>query len=280
MQHSAGEFQTHDGINLYTQQWLPEEGHIKANLAVVHGFGEHSGRYERFAAWFVPHGYAVHSFDHRGHGRSPGQRGHINRWDEYREDVRVFLDRVRKLHPGPIFLIGHSLGGLIVLDYGLHYRAHLKGVVASGPALQRGRDTSPLLVLAGQMLSPVMPKLKLDSHLKAEGLARDAEVVRAYRADPLVHGWATPRFGAEMVRTMKWVLRHAPDWPADLPLLIVHGKEDPLCPPEASAMFYAFAGAKDKTRHEYPDRRHEVFNDLGREEVLQDVLEWLEKHQA
>ena len=278
MQHQEDEFQTHDGLTLYAQHWLPDDGAVKAHLAVIHGFGEYSGRYERFAAWFVPHGYAVHSFDHRGHGRSPGLRGHINRWREYREDVRAFLAQVRRADQAPMFLIGHSLGGLIVLDYGLHAPEGLRGIVASGPALQWGRDTSPLLVLVGQMLSPIAPRLKLDTKLNAEGLARDVEVVRAYRSDPLVHSFATPRFGAEMGRTMKWVLRHAPEWPADLPLLVVHGGDDPLCPPEASATFFAFAGATDKTRHEYPGYRHEVFNELGREAVLQDVLTWLDEH--
>ncbi|MGC9398348.1 MAG: lysophospholipase [Anaerolineae bacterium] len=278
LKHASEHFRTHDGLELYAQHWLPAAP-PRAALAVVHGFGEHSGRYSDVAAWFVSRGYAVYAFDHRGHGHSPGQRGHVNRWSEYRDDVRVFVKRMREQAVEiPLFLVGHSMGGLIVLDYALHYPQGLKGVVASGPALGRGEDVSAALLFVGKVLSYVIPRLKLESGLNAAGLSHDEEVVRAYRDDPLVHGHVTPRFAAQMDATMKRTMKAAPDWEADLPLLIVHGGDDPLCPPGASARFFERVGAADKTRHEYPGYLHEVFNEVGREKVLQDVQAWLEAH--
>ncbi len=280
MQHEDGHFRTHDDLMLYEQHWLPESA-PKVLLAVIHGLGEHSGRYEDFAAWFVPQDYAVYAFDHRGHGQSPGQRGHVDEWAEYREDMRTFLEGIKgEATDAPLFIIGHSLGALITLDYALHYPMGLTGVVASGPPLGRGEDVSPVLMFIGKLLSHIAPKTQMQSGLNAESLSRDEDVVRAYQDDPLVHGLVTPRFAAQMDTTMKRTMKAAPEWKSDLPLLIVHGGGDPICPPEASARFLERVGAEDKTRHAYPGYLHEVFNEVGREKVLQDVQEWLEAHLA
>jgi alpha-beta hydrolase superfamily lysophospholipase len=293
MLHKEEKFRTFDTRPLYAQHWLPK-GAPKANLVVVHGLGEHSGRYKDFAAWFVPLGYAVHAFDHRGHGKSWGARGHVNRWGEFREDVRVFLSKVHERAPDlPLFLLGHSMGGLIVLNYGLHYAAAgpyahsasggnppldtLTGVVSSAPALALGEDVSPGLVLITRFLSRVLPKLQLPNGLDAEGLSHNAEVVRAYREDPLVHSVISARFGAAMARTMTWTMAHAGAWPVDLPLLMLHGGADPICPAKASERFMVNARCNDKTRYVYPGYFHEVFNEVGREQVLHDVAAWLDK---
>lgn len=278
MQHQTGHFRTHDDLELYEQYWLPDSP-PKAVIAMIHGLGEHSGRYRDFAAWFVPQGYAVYALDHRGHGQSPGQRGHINDWAEFREDLRVFLERVQEQTPDvPLFLVGHSMGALIVLDYALHYPRGLTAVVSSGSPLGRGDDVSPVLMFVGKVLSSFAPKVKMQTGLKAESLSHDEDVVQAYRDDPLVHGLATPRFAAQMDTTMKRTMKAASEWKSDLPLLIVHGGDDPICPPEASARFFEQVGAQDKEHHEYPGYLHEVFNEVGREKVLQDVQDWLEAH--
>lgn len=278
MQHQTGHFRTHDELELYEQRWLPDSP-PQAVIALIHGLGEHSGRYRDFATWFVPQDYAVYAFDHRGHGQSPGQRGHINDWAEFREDLRVFLERVQEQAPDvPLFLVGHSMGALIVLDYALHYPRGLTAVVASGPPLGRGDDVSPVLMFIGKVLSSFAPKVKMETGLKAESLSHDEEVVQAYRDDPLVHGAATPRFAAQMDTTMKRTMNAASEWESELPLLIVHGGDDPICPPEASARFFEQVSAQDKERHEYPGYLHEVFNEVGREKVLQDVQDWLEAH--
>ncbi len=281
MQHEAGMFKTHDGEALYTQWWYPDDaGKIKAHLAVVHGLGEHSGRYEDFAAWFTPLGYAVHAFDLRGHGQSPGVRGYIREWEDIRGDVRVFLGEVQQRADGiqdaPLFLIGHSLGGLIVLEYGLFGEVSaLSGLVASAPALARGEGVSPLVMWLGKVLARFAPQKRLAVGLDVQGLSRNPDVVQAYRDDPLVHGWGTPSGAVAIDGAMKRTTAHAGEWPDDLPLLIVHGGADSICPPTASARFYANVHAPDKMRHEYLHFRHEVFNDVGREKVLEDVRIWL-----
>lgn len=278
MLHKEYEFETHDGLKLYGQCWLPD-GQIKANLVVVHGIGEHSSRYADFAAWFVPAGYAVHAFDHRGHGRSPGVRGYIKNWAEFREDVRVYLTYVLEHYPDfPTFLLGHSMGGLVVLDYGLHYGERLQGLVASGPILMQGPGSSAFLLFLAKLIKPFLPKLQLNNSLDAQGLSRDPAVIQSYQVDPLVHSFATPSLGVALNNTMLDTMAHADEWRADLPLLIVHGGADPICAPEGSARFFANVSAKDKTRHEYPEYRHEVFNEIDREKVLGDVRDWLDAH--
>ncbi len=267
-----------DGMKLFTRHWLPE-GETKAHLAVVHGYGEHSGRYAPFAAWMTARGYAVHACDLRGHGKSPGRRGHVDRWTDFFGDTEALVAaiRARAGEDAPLFLVGHSMGGLIVLGYALdHPQAGLRGVVASGPALAKGKGVPPILYALAKGLAAIAPRLQLDSRLDVEALSRDPQVVRAYQEDPLVHSLGTARLAAEMDREMKRLLAQAERWPPDLPLIILHGSADRLAPPEASAAFFERVAARDKTRREYPGFYHEVFNEIGREEVLQEVADWLE----
>ncbi|MEA3308744.1 MAG: alpha/beta hydrolase [Chloroflexota bacterium] len=274
--HIEDIFSTSEGLEFFQQRWLPS-AKPRANLVVAHGLGEHSGRYRDFAAWFVSRGYAVHSYDHRGHGKSPGQRGHIDSWAEYREDLQDFVTLVRReFFQIPTFLVGHSMGGLMVLDYALHYPEGLQGVVSSGPALDYGEDVSRFLLFAARVLSRVTPRMKMASGLDADGLSRNQEVVKAYREDPLVHGWVSPRFVTVMGETMAVTLQNAGQWPADLPLFIIHGGADPICPPSGSLRFFEQVDAQDKSRRAYPGFLHESFNEIGREEVLGDVTAWLE----
>jgi len=275
MKHTQGFFTTDDSLKLYTQSWSPDST-AKYNLIVIHGIGEHCGRYAEFAAYFVPHDFAIHTYDLRGHGKSPGQRGHIDSWRQYREDVRAFVDNVHNAAPTiPIILLGHSLGGLTVLDYGLHHTAHLCGIVSSAPALKQGEGVSAFTITMARLISPLLPRLALNTSLDVNALSRDPAIVQAYQDDPLTHGLATPRLGAEMTRTMIRTQVRADEWQADLPLLIVHGTADTICPPEGSARFFANVSARDKTRHVYTGYFHEIFNDIGREQVLADVLAWL-----
>jgi len=275
MNHNEGTFQGFGGLQLYYQRWRPD-GAIRAVLAIVHGFGEHSGRYMNVVHHLVPKGYAVYAFDHRGHGRSPGPRGHINSWDEFREDVRAFLQMVAAQEPGrPLFLMGHSMGGLIVLEYALHYPEGLKGVIASGPVLAQV-GVSPALMLLARLLSRVWPRFATNTGLDATSISRDPEVVKAYQTDPLVHSTATARFGTEMTKATLWTHEHAPEW--RLPLLILHGGADRLVPPGGSRRFFENVPIADKERYEYEGGYHEPHNDVNRDQVLTDLERWLERH--
>ncbi|MBN1259215.1 MAG: lysophospholipase [Anaerolineae bacterium] len=280
MKHSESDFVTSDGLSLYYQQWLPETA-PRAVLAVVHGLGEHSGRYAEFAAWFLPQDFAVCAFDHRGHGKSPGVRGHISHWSDFRLEIDAFLPYVREQVPDvPVFLVGHSMGGLIVLDYGLHGEEQVSGIVSSAPPLAQSDSISPLLITISKVLSSILPRLNIKTGLSADDLSHDPAVVQAYRDDPLVHGLATPRFGAEMDRTMKATLAGASTWPNGLPLLLLHGGSDPICPPVGSQQFFDRLTCEDKERRAYPGLLHEIFNEVGREQVLEDLHGWLNRQLA
>lgn len=275
MKHNEGTFSGFGGLELYYQRWRPE-GEPKAALAIVHGFGEHSGRYGNVVDWLVPKGYAVYAFDLRGHGRSPGRRGYINEWAEFRGDVRAFLELVREQEPGrAVFLLGHSMGGLIVLEYALHHPEGLAGVIASGPVLAQV-GVSPFLMTLSKILSGILPRLTLDTKLDATTISRDPAVVAAYVDDPLVHSLGTPRLGTELTRAIEWTQAHAAEMRA--PCLIVHGSADRLAPPEGSHIFYENMTLSAKERQVYEGYYHEVFNDVGKERVLAAVEAWIEHH--
>jgi len=276
VKHQQGQFTGAGKIELFYQCWRPD-AEPQAILVIVHGFGEHSGRYPNVVNHLAPLNYAIYSFDHRGHGRSPGKRGHINAWSEFRGDVRLFLKMVREQEPDcPLFLMGHSMGGLIVLEYALRYPDGLRGVIASSPALATGLP--PALFFISRILSKIWPGMGMDTRLDAAGVSRDPAVVQAYRDDPLVHSMGTPRLGTEMVAAMEWTLAHAAGW--RIPLLILHGGADQLVPAEISRAFFEQVPITDKKRIEYQGGYHEPHNDVHHAQVTADLEQWLAQHLA
>jgi alpha-beta hydrolase superfamily lysophospholipase len=275
VQHSEGTFTGAGGVMLYYQRWLPD-GMPRAAVAVVHGFGEHSGRYTNVVNQLTPAGYAVYAMDLRGHGRSPGQRGYINAWAEYRDDVGAFLRLVSQEQPMlPLFLMGHSLGGVIALEYAEHHPEGLRGVVASGPLLGQP-GVSPILLALAQILSRIWPRFSLTTGVDASALSRDLAVAVAYRADPLVHDRGTARLGTELSAAQARTLAGASAFKP--PLLIIHGGADRLSPPEASRIFFERAPGPDKERHEIPGGYHEPHNDTSRAQALDILRRWLDRH--
>lgn len=275
MQHSEGTFRGAGAIDLFYQRWQPE-GTPRAILAIVHGFGEHSGRYPNVVNYFVPRGYAVYGFDHRGHGRSPGTRGHINQWSEFRDDVRAFVQLAAAQEPNrPMFLLGHSLGGLIALEYVLHDPKGLRGVIASSPLLVQA-GLSPVAVAMGKILSRVAPGVPVKTGLDASTISRDPAVVKAYQEDPLVHSFGTPRLSTEITAAQNWTNAHAGD--LNLPLLLIVGSEDKLVPPEGGRRFFDAVTYADKQKLDYPGAYHETHNDIIAPQVMADVERWLEAH--
>ncbi len=275
MKHQEGTLSGTAGAELFTQSWQPD-GEPRAVLAIVHGIGEHSGRYPNVVDTLVARGLAVYGYDHRGHGRSTGQRGHITRWSEFRQDLGLFLARVRQEQAGrPLFLMGHSLGGLIVLEYVLHDPNGLRAVVASAPAVAQ-TGASPLLVALSRIMSRLAPTFSLDTGLDASAISRDPAAVRAYTNDPLVHGKATARFGAEFVEAMAWVNAHAVEFQP--PLLVIQGTADRLVPAAAVRAFFERVPVADKEFHEYEGYYHECHNDVDWEKPVGELADWLEQH--
>lgn len=277
MEHSEGTFKGFNGLDLYYQRWRPQSGGaVRAALLVVHGHGEHSGRYANVVNCLVPSGFAVYAFDHRGHGRSPGQRGHVDRFDEFDQDVRAFRALVREQEPGrPVFMIAHSLGGLIGVYSLLHDPSGWAGAVVSGSLLGQV-GVAPAMLMAARVMSKVWPRFSLKTGLEVAALSRDPTVVDAYVNDPLVHSRGTARLGTEIGAAIEWCHAHAAEF--QLPLLMVHGGADRICLPEGSRRFFEHVTIADRRWCEYDGYYHELYNDLGKERVLADVDAWLGAH--
>jgi alpha-beta hydrolase superfamily lysophospholipase len=276
VEHKEGTFQGTGGLALYCQSWHPPED-PRGILAIVHGFGEHSGRYPNVVDYLLPRGYAVYGCDLRGHGRSPGQRGHIDGWEEYRGDVGAFLELIAEEEPGcPVFLLGHSMGALIVLDYVIRHPEGLAGTVLSSLPIDPVGVAKAHLVLIARLLSRLWPTFSLQVGLDTSALSRIPEVVRAYEEDPLVHGQASARWGTESLDIVEWLKAHAAE--LTIPTLVVHGEADRLDSLDGVRVLLQQAESTDKELRIYPGSYHEVHNDLDHEQMLSDLEGWLARH--
>jgi len=275
MRHEEGQFTGVGELSLYFQCWQPEDN-IRAVLVIVHGLGEHSGRYMNVVNHLVPLGYAVYGFDHRGHGRSPGPRGFIKNYIEFRGDVRNFLEMVREREgKRPLFLMGHSMGGGIVVNYVLHDPEGFAGVIASAPAVGK-LGIQPMLAFAARLMSGVLPKLAMDNGLDLSGISRDEAAVQAYKDDPLVHGKGTPRLGVEMMDNAAWSMANAHEW--EPPLLMIHGDADRIVNVDETRAFFAQVKQPDKELIVYEGGYHESHNDVHYQQVVTDLERWLGQH--
>ena len=247
-------------------------------MVLVHGFGEHSGRYEEVAMFFAQRGFGVYAHDHMGHGNSPGLRGHIGRFDDFLDDVEGFIAHASEAHPGlPRVLVGHSMGGLIVAALACERKVDVDLVVLSGPALSLSPDISRFKLIFARLLRGLMPRLTMEAGLDASGISRDPEVVRNYESDPLVHGQITASMGAGMFETIQRIQRKANMF--SVPALLMHGESDPICRVEGSRLFFASlpqgGAATGSELRIYPDLRHEIFNEPERAQVYDDVHDWV-----
>ena len=220
------------------------------------------------------HGIAVYALDHRGHGRSEGERANVTVFREFVHDLSRFTEYVREQHPNPPrFLLGHSMGGVVAAQLVLEHPYQVEGVVLSAPYLQNAVKMSPLLLRMSGLVSrflPGLPTLKLDAGL----ISRDKAVVEAYRADPAVYtGGTKARIGSEMLAAGRYVLERAQN--ITLPMLVLHGSADGIADPAGSKTLFERVASEDKTLKLYDGFYHEILNEPGKEEVYGDVLEWL-----
>jgi acylglycerol lipase len=276
MNHSEGNFNGVRNANIFYQAWLPE-GNVKAVLLVVHGLGEHCGRYMNVVNHFVPLGYAVYGLDHLGHGKSEGRREYVENFEDYTSTLKIFCNLVKGWQAGkPVFLLGHSMGGLITSYYLLDHQANFNGAVISAPLVKIDASISQATITLGKILSVLIPKAGVLA-LDANGVSRDPEVVRVYVNDPLVfHGKTPARLAAELLKAMRRVTAEADK--ITLPFIVVQGGEDKLVDPAAAQMLYDKAGSQDKTIKIYKGLYHEVFNEPERARVLKDIETWLAAH--
>lgn len=267
-----------DHTDRYRRTWLPLEP--KRVLILVHGFAEHLGRYDEMAMYFARRGFAVHGYDQLGHGRTPGPRGHADRFDRLLEDLSRFIDLVALDHPNlPITLLGHSMGGLVVAATAALHHPPVDRIVLSGALLRLGggglRQSASLM--AARLLSAVTPRFGIATGLDAAGISRDPEVVRRYREDPFVKDRMSVRFAAGLNQMVERVAASAGS--VERPMLILHGAEDWIASPLGSQQFFAGLNpqvAEASDLRVYPELRHEIFQEPEREEVWRDILDWLD----
>jgi len=262
------------GLSLFRRAWLPEAA--QRSLLLVHGWAEHSGRYDHVGEWLAARGCAVHAFDHRGHGRSAGARGHARRFDDLLDDVALALARVRDEHPDlPVFVVGHSMGGLVVAAFVAERAPEIAGAVTSGAALALAEPMPAWRLAILRLLGRVAPRLRTARPISGAGLSRDPEVARAYELDPLVLREMTLGFGAAFLGAIERTA--AAGAKVRVPLLMLHGEDDPLCLADGSRRFFAELSAAESDLRIYPGLRHEIFNEPEREAVFADLLEWISK---
>lgn len=274
--HREGRFPGVGNLSLYYQAWLPTGQRTRAALVNLHGLGDHSGLYPNLSSRFPAKGVALYAFDMRGNGRSPGQRAYLGSWKEYRGDLDAFLRQVREWEPDvPLFLLGNSLGGLVVLDFVLHHPGRVEGVIAAAPVLG-DVGVPPVLMALGRIMSRVLPRFSLNVGMDLSGLARDPSIVQEVLADPLFHRRGTARLSTEVTAAIDRVQQLASR--LSLPLLILHGAADRMVPPDGSRRFFAKVRYPDRELREYPGAYHGLFADLGFEQVLGDLERWIDTH--
>ena len=273
-----GTFIGKDGIELFYQVWQPEtiSQPLKAAIIVVHGFGENCNRWRNVLDYFPRRGYPVYIYDQRGFGHSPGQRGYINDWSEFREDLHAFVKLVRQdALELKRFIYSHSMGGAVSLDYALHYPDSLSGVISSAPGIGK-LGISRLLYPAAWGLNKIYPTFSMESPMDPNLVSRDPAWVKFILDDPLSHGRGTARFFWELKKTGEWVNANAADW--SLPLLLMHGTADGMSSIESSRKFFSELTYPDVQFKEYEGAYHEPHNDIIKERVFADVEDWLEAH--
>jgi len=275
MNHFETKWKSTDSLDIFAQGWNPDTNSIKAVVCLVHGIGEHTSRYLKVAEAFTKEGYALFGADLRGHGRSQGPRGHFPSIEVVLQDIDLLLEEARNCYPGmPLILYGHSMGGILVLHYGLKRKPEVKGVIATSPSLHTALEKQPIKVMAAKVMGALMPSVTLPSGLDSNSISHDSEVVKLYNNDPLVHNKISLGFGKIMLSVNRWTLQHAYEF--SIPLLLLHGRSDSLAYPSSSI---EFAGSLKETCKLviWEDAYHELHNEPIKNEVFKTMTTWLEK---
>ena len=278
MKTFESKFEGTDGTSFYVQGWEPE-AQPKAVVVLVHGLGEHVGRYPHVANALTDAGYVLAGFDLRGHGKSGGARGHFPSLDAVMQDIRQFFRFISQRYPNlPQFLYGHSLGGLLALTYAVQNKVGLKGVMVTGAGLRSALQEQKLKLALAKMLGSLLPTMIIPSELSVNGLSRDQKVVDTYVNDPLVHDKISMGFSKAGLSAIDVCFAGAKDFA--YPLLIMHGKADQVTYPSGSEDFARLASEsnKDITLKLWDGLYHEIHNEPEQAEVFKVMIAWLDKH--
>lgn len=273
VQTGEGKLQAADGTSLFYRWWRP--GSPRGAVVLVHGAGEHCGRFDHVARYLVSRGVAVFGYDQRGLGRSTGKRGHLERFADYLSDLDLALKTAREWAPGvPLGLYGHSMGGLVVLSYALEHPQAAKWVIATSPWLNLAVQVPAWQAGMARVLSRLAPTFTMPSGVPSTYLAHPPEVGIAYDADPYVEKKVSARWYVELVAAAARAREAAPRFAT--PLLLLQAGDDHLVAAADSEAFFKQAGVQDKTFHLYPGLYHEIHNEPAAPEILAEIANWLE----
>lgn len=272
MENFKSYWKSTDDLALFNQIWEPRDD-VRASVCLVHGLGEHSGRYAHVAEYFGKDNFASLAFDHRGHGKSEGLRGHAPSAEIFLDDIDLLLQEAKSRYQGkPCFLYGHSLGGILVLYYALKRRPDVHGVVATSPGLRTALEEQKLKIKFAEIMGRLLPTLSLPTGLDTKALSHNPQVVQDYQQDPLVHDRATLAFANKLLEAIEWIFEHASEF--SLPLLLVHGSEDKIAYPRGSQEFASLVTG-DCTLRLWKGLAHETHNEPQKEAVLDYTLNWM-----
>lgn len=267
---------TKEGEKIYSQKWIAD-GAVEAVIVLVHGLGEHIGRYKHVAKFFNDSQISVYGFDHRGHGKSSGKRGHIGSSQFFMDDIETMIDIARKDNPElPIFLYGHSLGGNMVLYYSLFKQLAIKGVIATSPGLGTGEPVPPVKLFAAKILKTILPSLTMNNGLDVNNLSHNPQVIKDYQADPLVHSMISAKLAMLMFSNGDWIIENASKF--DLPLLLLQGGKDHIVNLKKTKQFAAKVPDSIITFKIFPDLYHEMHNEYEQGQVLNFILDWIKQN--
>jgi alpha-beta hydrolase superfamily lysophospholipase len=274
MQHYEKTINAKDGLNLYVQGWDPA-GEARGVVLIIHGIGEHSGRYTHVAEFLVSNGLSVIAMDHRGHGKSGGPRGHTPSFDAFMDDIDVLFAEASARHPDVHqILYGHSMGGIFVLNYQLRRKPKVNGVISASAAMRTSLEEQTFKVILAKVLGSVLPGVSMTTDLDPADISRDPDVVNRYINDPLVHNKISFGMGKGLLEAIDWAYDHADEF--NVPLLLIHGTADKPAYARGSEEFAQHV-SDNCTLKLWDGYAHELHNEPEKQEVLDYMLAWIEK---
>lgn len=272
MKTKNGTMTDHAGRHIFTKTWLPD-GTPRANIILVHGIGEYCERYEHVCEFLTGIGCAVYGFDHIGHGKSDGKRGCMSYADAYEIINTIKAQLLEQMPEIPVILYGHSMGGGVVLSYGLTYSDGLKGIIATSPAVGMANPMKPAVVRMLRVLKKIAPNLTASNGLPADGISHDRAVVEKYQSDPLVHDKVSVTLGLDLMDSGERVAAWDREYP--VPLLVAQGNEDQLVDPVAAENF-ALHAKGNVTYKRFEGGYHELHNEPDKQELFDVFARWID----
>ncbi len=269
MRHETLKWKSKDGLDIFGQHWKTDDVQ-KAVIALVHGYGEHSSRYEHVAEMFCKNGYSVFALDHRGHGLSGGQRGHTPNYEMIMSDLDIFLKKTKDVFPeANIILYGHSMGGGFVTNYLIRRQPDLLGSIVTGPFYRTAEPPPAFQLFLGKIMQNIYGAFPDKTKVPPEYISRDKAVVEKYINDPLVHNNMSAKLGMSLLETGEYAIEHADE--VKLPLYILHGEVDKLTDCQASIEFKSKAG-DNVILETFPRMYHELHNEPEKEEIFAKII--------